>query len=41
LIPPNADLEFEIEVIDIMSRSVFDRNIQILEQTVQAGPAQP
>jgi FKBP-type peptidyl-prolyl cis-trans isomerase FkpA len=35
-IPPNADLEFEIEVIDILSRATFDRNLQILQQTMQA-----
>jgi FKBP-type peptidyl-prolyl cis-trans isomerase FkpA len=35
-IPPNADLEFEIEVIDIMNRATFDRNLQILQQTMQA-----
>lgn len=35
-IPPNADLEFEIEVMDIMSRATFDRNLQILQQTMQA-----
>jgi FKBP-type peptidyl-prolyl cis-trans isomerase FkpA len=35
-IPPNADLEFEIEVIDIMSRATFDRNLQILQQTMQS-----
>jgi FKBP-type peptidyl-prolyl cis-trans isomerase FkpA len=35
-IPPNADLEFEIEVIDIMSRQTFDRNLQILQQTMQS-----
>jgi len=35
-IPPNADLEFEIEVVDIMSRATFDRNLQILQQTMQA-----
>lgn len=34
-IPPNADLEFEVEVIDIMSRATFDRNLQILQQTMQ------
>lgn len=34
-IPPNADLEFEIEVIEIMSRATFDRNLQILQQTMQ------
>lgn len=35
-IPPNADLEFEIEVVDIMSRETFDRNLQVLQQTMQA-----
>lgn len=35
-IPPNADLEFEIEVIDIMSKETFDRNLGILQQAMQA-----
>lgn len=35
-IPPNADLIFDIEVIDIMSRTTFDRNLQILQQTMQS-----
>ena len=35
-IPPNADLVFEIEVVDIMSRETFDRNLQVLQQTMQA-----
>lgn len=34
-IPPNADLVFEIEVIDIMSREAFDRNLAILQQAMQ------
>ncbi len=34
-IPPNADLEFEIEVIDIMSQKTFERNLQILQQAMQ------
>lgn len=34
-IPPNADLVFEIEVMDIMSRETFERNLQILQQTMQ------
>jgi FKBP-type peptidyl-prolyl cis-trans isomerase FkpA len=34
-IPPNADLEFEIEVVDIMSAATFDRNLKILQQTMQ------
>lgn len=42
-IPPNADLEFEIEVIEIMSKQTFDRNLAILQQTMQsqAGPGGP
>jgi FKBP-type peptidyl-prolyl cis-trans isomerase FkpA len=36
-IPPNADLLFEIEVIDFMSREMFDRNLSILQQAMQAG----
>ncbi len=35
-IPPNADLEFDIEVVDILSRATFARNLQILQQTMQA-----
>jgi FKBP-type peptidyl-prolyl cis-trans isomerase FkpA len=34
-IPPNADLVFEIEVIDIMNRETFDRNLAILQQAMQ------
>ncbi len=36
-IPPNADLLFEIEVVDFMSREMFDRNLSILQQAMQAG----
>lgn len=39
-IPANADLEFEIEVIDIMSRETFDRNLKVLQQTMQAQMGQ-
>lgn len=35
-IPPNADLKFEIEVIDIMSQKTFERNLQILQQAMQS-----
>lgn len=35
-IPPNADLEFEIEVVDVMSQQTFERNLGILQQTMQA-----
>jgi len=34
-IPANADLEFDIEVVDIMSRATFDRNLKILQQAMQ------
>lgn len=44
-IPPNADLLFEIEVVDFMSREMFDRNLMILQQAMQqggpGGPAGP
>lgn len=46
-IPPGADLEFEIEVMDIMSRETFDRNLMILQQQMQSqmgglgGPGGP
>lgn len=45
-IPPNADLVFEIEVTDIMSRETFDRNLGILQQAMQQmmppeGPPAP
>lgn len=39
-IPPNADLEFEIEVVEIMSRQTFDRNLGILQQAMQAQMGQ-
>lgn len=35
-IPPNADLEFEIEVIDMMSQKTFERNLGILQQAMQS-----
>lgn len=37
-IPPNADLVFEIELVDFMSRDAFDRNLQILQQALGQGP---
>lgn len=46
-IPPNADLEFEIEVTGIMTRATFERNFQVLQQQMQAqmggagGPGGP
>lgn len=39
-IPPNADLEFEIEVIEIMSKQTFDRNLGILQQAMQSQMGQ-
>ncbi|MBV7264938.1 FKBP-type peptidyl-prolyl cis-trans isomerase [Erythrobacter ani] len=41
-IPPNADLIFEIELVDFLSKETFDRNLQILQQTLQRqGPGGP
>ena len=34
-IPPNADLTFEVELIDFMSRAEFDRRIQTITQMMQ------
>lgn len=39
-IPPNADLEFEIEVIEIMSQQTFERNLSILQQAMQSQMGQ-
>lgn len=40
-IPANADLVFEIEVIDFMDRATFDRNLGILQQAMQSGLGAP
>jgi len=41
-IPPDADLIFEVEVIDIMSQETYERNLGILQQMLQAsGPGGP
>ncbi len=45
-IPPNADLQFEVELIDFMSREDFQRRIGVLQQMMQqqgtgAAPAGP
>lgn len=39
-IPPNADLIFEIEVIEIMSQQTFERNLGILQQAMQGQMGQ-
>ncbi|MDZ4271843.1 MAG: FKBP-type peptidyl-prolyl cis-trans isomerase, partial [Erythrobacter sp.] len=39
-IPPNADLEFEIEVIEIMSQQTFERTLSILQQAMQSRMGQ-
>lgn len=36
-IPPDADLIFDMEVVEIMSQAQFDRNIQILQQALQGA----
>ncbi|MEE4539012.1 MAG: FKBP-type peptidyl-prolyl cis-trans isomerase [Erythrobacter sp.] len=38
-IPPDADLIFEIEVVDFMSREAFDRNLSILQRALQGAGA--
>lgn len=38
-IPPGADLVFDIELVDFMSRDDFDRRIALLQQAMQS--AQP
>ncbi|MBV7259221.1 FKBP-type peptidyl-prolyl cis-trans isomerase [Erythrobacter crassostreae] len=44
-IGPNADLIFEIELVDFMTKDTFDRNLGILQQTMQQqapqGPGGP
>ncbi len=35
-IPPNADLEFEMEVTGILSRATVERNLQMLREQMQA-----
>lgn len=35
VIPPNADLNFEIELIDFMSEADFQQRIQVLQQAMQ------
>lgn len=35
VIPPNADLTFEIELVDFMSEADFQRRIQVLQQAMQ------
>ncbi len=36
-IPPNADLIFEIEVVDFMTRDMFDQKLGILQQAMQGS----
>ncbi len=36
-IPPDADLIFEVEVVDIMSQETYERNLAILQQMIQSG----
>lgn len=40
-IPPNADLIFEIELVDVMGKDEFDRNLQILQQAMSGGGLNP
>lgn len=40
VIPPNADLTFEVELIDFMSEADFQRRIQALQQAMQMQQGQ-
>jgi FKBP-type peptidyl-prolyl cis-trans isomerase FkpA len=40
VIPPNADLTFDIELIDFMSEADFQRRIQVLQQAMQMQQGQ-
>lgn len=35
VIPPNADLTFDVELVDFMSEADFQRRIQVLQQAMQ------
>ncbi|MEL7445231.1 MAG: FKBP-type peptidyl-prolyl cis-trans isomerase [Pseudomonadota bacterium] len=41
VIPPNADLIFDLEVVDFMTRDEFDRRLGILQQAIGMGPGGP
>ena len=40
VIPPNADLTFDIELIDFMSEAEFQQRIQVLQQAMQMQQGQ-
>ncbi len=40
-IPPDADLIFDVEVVDIMSQETYQRNLGILQQIMQSGAGGP
>ncbi len=40
-IPPNADLVFEVELVDFMSREEFERKLGILQQVMQSNGGPP
>lgn len=40
VIPPNADLTFDIELIDFMSEADFQRRIEVLQQAMQMQQGQ-
>lgn len=37
-IPPNADLEFEVELVDFMGEGDFQRRVQMLQSMMQGPP---
>ncbi|WP_133364780.1 FKBP-type peptidyl-prolyl cis-trans isomerase [Qipengyuania sediminis] len=40
VIPPGADLTFDVEMIDFMSRAEFEQRIQVLQQAMQMQQGQ-
>lgn len=40
VIPPNSDLNFEVELVDIMTEADFQRRIQVLQQAMQMQQGQ-
>ena len=40
-IPPNADLKFDIELVDFMPMAEAERRFQVLQQMMQQRSAQP
>lgn len=41
VIPPNADLTFDVELIDTMTEADFQQRVQVLQQAMQMQPGAP